>query len=128
MLDPVKLANDVRSIESSLSALSEAVQGINRQTSKDLYFIKHTLEETKYTHEQIKFELRELKNPIDAILACLKSILWFVRVVSIAALVGAILLAGSCFNGLEQLLIFSDKVLYLTSGTASGGCPIYRAE
>ena len=111
MLDPVKIANDVRSIESSLGALREAVRGLNSQTSKDLYFIKHTLEETKYTHEQIKFELRELKNPIDAILACLQSILWFVRVVSIAALVGATLLAGSYFNWLEQLLIFSDKFL-----------------
>ena len=111
MLDPVKLANDIKSIESSLGALVEAVNGINSQSSKDLYFIKHTLEETKYTHEQIKFELRELKTPIEAILACLQSILWIVRVVSIATVVAATLLASSYFQWYEQILIFSSKFL-----------------
>lgn len=109
MLDPVKLANHIKSIESSIGALVEAVKGMNSQTTKDIYFIKNTLEETKYTNEQIKFELRELKEPIDAILACLKSILWFVKLVSITALIGATLLAGSYFNWLEQLMIFSGK-------------------
>lgn len=119
MLDPVKLANDIKSIEFRLGALVEELRGINSQTSvvkisidnlkKDNYYTKNTLEETKYAIEIIKFELKELKDPIDGILASLKSILRVVRVVSIAALVGAALLADSYFNWFEQFLIFSRK-------------------
>lgn len=116
MLDPVKLANNVKSIESRLGVLIEELAGISNQTSevnnsiamliKDNYFIKNTLEETKYSVEVVKFEFRELRDPIDAIQANLKSIL---RVVSIAALVGVALLADSYFNWIEQFMVFSGK-------------------
>jgi len=97
----------------------EEPEGISNQTSevknsianltKDIYFTKHTLEETKYSVEIIKFELRELVDSIDAMQANLKSILWIIRVVSIAALVGVALLADSYFNWIEQFMVFSRK-------------------
>jgi len=119
MLDPVKLANDVKSIESRLGSLVEELLVISNQTSevknsianlkKDNFFVKNTLEETKHSVETIKFELRELTDPIDAIQTNLKSILWVVRLVSIAALVGVALLADSYFNWIEQFMVFSGK-------------------
>ncbi|MHC4856594.1 MAG: hypothetical protein ACYTBY_02100 [Planctomycetota bacterium] len=119
MLDPVKLAYDAKSIEPRSGALVEELAGISNQTSevnnsiamlkKDNYFIKNTLEETKYSVEVIKFGLRELTDSIDAIQANLKSILWVARVFSIAALVGVALLADSYFNWIEQFMVYSGK-------------------
>ena len=119
MLDPVKLANDVRSIESRLGSSVEELLIISNQTSelknsianlkKDYYFVKNTLEETKYSVETIKFELRELTDPMNAIQASLKSILRFIRVVSIAALIGVAILADSYLNWIEQFMVFSGK-------------------
>ena len=119
MLDPVKLANDVKSIESRLDSLVDELLVISNQNSevrnsianlkKDNYFIKNTLEETKYSVEAIKFELRELVEPINATQANVRSILWFVRLVSIAALVAVALVADSYFNWIAQFMVFSGK-------------------
>ncbi|MBT8124230.1 MAG: hypothetical protein KJO81_05350 [Gammaproteobacteria bacterium] len=119
MLEPVKPANAVKSIESRLVSLVEELAVVRKQTSevkhsianftKDIYFTKNTLEETKYSVEVIKFEIRELTGTIDAIQANLKSILWIIRVISIAALVGVAILADSYFNWIEQFMVFSGK-------------------
>lgn len=119
MLEPVQLPNDVKSIEFRKRALVEELAEVSHQTSevknsvaaltKDIYFTKNTLEETKYSVEIIKYEIRELRDPIDTIQAKLKSILWFLKIVSIAAIVGVALLADSYFNWIEQFMVFSGK-------------------
>ena len=107
MLDPDDLAKDVKSVDSSLEVLVNELRKTNIQVlevrklmemlSRDNDFIKTTLEETKYTNEQIKFDLREMMAPIDAILVCLKSIRLFIGV---AGLVGVMLLVNHYFSGI----------------------------
>lgn len=109
MVDPEDLAKDVKLMDSRLEILVNELRKTNIQVldvrksmemlSRDNDFIKTTLEETKYTNEQIKFDLRELMAPINAILACLKSIRLFI---GIAGLVGVMLLVIRYFSGISS--------------------------
>lgn len=109
MLDPDDLARDVKSMDSRLETLVSELKKANIQTlevresmerlSRDNVFIKTILEETKYTNEHIKFDLRELMAPIEAIYACLKSIRLFVGV---AGLVGVMLLVNRYFSEISS--------------------------
>ena len=105
MLDPDDLAKDIKSMDSRLEILVNELRKTNIQvlevrklmemSSRDNDFIKTTLEETKYTNEQIKFDLREMMAPMEAILVCLKSIRLFIGV---AGLVGVMLLINHYFG------------------------------
>ncbi len=107
MLDPDNLAKDVKSVNSRVEVLVNELRKTNilvhdlgksiEKLGKDNVFIKTTLEETKYTNDQIKFDLRELMVPPKAILACLKSIR---LLIGMSLLVGVMLLVSRYYNGI----------------------------
>lgn len=109
MLDPDDFAKDVKSMDSRLEAMVKELRKANIQTlevresmerlSRDNVFIKTVLEETKYTNEHIKFDLRELIAPIEAILACLKTIR---LLIAVAGLLAVTLLVSSYFSEISS--------------------------